>query len=134
MARTQGGNILGNLKLVRITNKDGLTTRPVTETQKTKHGRRNAGSAVQKTCWVCRLTGTAENKKNGLTCWCCSECGTPLCNNDRCVNMHRNSASEIVACNGDTKGNITAALKTQFAAWSSDYTLAGLEHVPVVGV
>jgi hypothetical protein len=97
--------------------KTGEITKAITRKQQTgKHYRQAVGSAVQKTCWVCRM----YTDKDKYTSFSCTKCDTPLChpskeNPDRewktCVMEHNNSCCQEVRCNGVEKGRVTKKLK-----------------------
>ena len=96
--------------LVRIRNVDGSTTKRITN-HKTRTGA--IGSAVQKSCWICRQYPhpTKEGQKlYKMTSFECTKCGTPLCKEPRegrpytsCFHEHNNSTDNSVRCDGRKK-------------------------------
>ena len=96
--------------LVRICNEDGLTTKRIRNCR-TRPGA--VGSAVQKSCWICRQYPhpTKEGQKlYKMTSFECVKCGTPLCREPRegrpymsCFHEHNNSTDNSVRCNGVKK-------------------------------
>ena len=96
--------------LVRIRNEDGLTTKRI-KNHRTRPGA--VGSAVQKSCWICRQYPhpTKEGQKlYKMTSFECVKCGTPLCREPRegrpymsCFHEHNNSTDNSVRCNGVKK-------------------------------
>lgn len=96
-------NVVGDFKLVRITDDNGNCNKRVTEKQSPK---RSTGSARQKTCYCCKK----YTRKHSYTSWKCPRCGTALCDNkwkDRqyssCLAEHINSNEDAVKCNGMTR-------------------------------
>lgn len=104
----------GQDRVKRIKGIDGEITKPLSLKQmQGKHCRKAVGSAVQRTCWVCRMY-RGDEKKAKFTSFACAMCDTPLCHPstkypDReefqtCDMEHHNSSCPGVKCNGKTKG------------------------------
>jgi hypothetical protein len=110
-------------RVKRIASLSGERTKHVSKKRrKGTHYRQVVGSAMQKTCWVCRIyRGPGDMPK--YTSFCCTICETPLChpcqkypNRDgahTCDNEHHNSSNPAVRCNGLPKGRITQDLKNK---------------------
>ena len=113
-----------NLRRIRDP-KTGDITKQLTNKQKLegKSYRAGVGTAVQHTCWVCRLyRGPTEKLK--YTSKECVFCSTPLCSpsvvyEDRescfatCYQEHHNSLDPRVKCNKMPKGKVTKDLMKQ---------------------
>jgi hypothetical protein len=107
----------------RIVNAQGSTTKDVTKGQKQgKHCRTNVGTAVQKSCWICRMYRKSGEKEK-YTSWACEHCDTPLCHPvytygdaersgwQTCLNEHIHTGNDLVRCNGKTKGQVRNCMK-----------------------
>lgn len=104
-------------RVKRIRDSDGQTTKRVTKKQQSgKHYRQGVGSAIQKTCWVCRMYRGPDDKAK-YTSFECVLCGTPLCCPDSteycdrrgwstCDGEHHSSPHTGVRCNGKAKGRV----------------------------
>ena len=108
-------------RLKRIVDRNGNETKQVTKKQKRgKHMRIKCGSAVQRSCWICRLHG---KEKTSYTSFCCAICNTPLCCGTKpngyssvfnsCIEEHLRSSNSLVQCNRTTKRNFTTNYKRQ---------------------
>ena len=109
-------------RLKRIRDRNGNETKTITNKQKNgKHSRVNCGSAVQKSCWICRSHG---KEKQNLTSFCCVLCNTPICSATKthpcpiefksCLQERLCSRNPIVQCDGySAKPNLTPSLKKQ---------------------
>ena len=108
--------------LERIADANGDVTKRITEKQTMgKHCRKNAGSARQKKCWMCRK----YKLKYTDTSWQCRTCKTPLCFPSKefgaaerdgwksCVHEHCCSGNMLIVCGGvgGKKGDFPKALK-----------------------
>ena len=111
--------------LKRIADEDGNITKRVTKKQRNgKHHRHHVGSAIQGTCWICRM----YRKDYKHTSFCCVKCGTPLCQPSEkhpkldtdpdfefksCTDHHNNSCHHAILCDGHKKRNLSKAMKTE---------------------
>jgi hypothetical protein len=113
-------------RLKRIAHDDTVskeTTKPMSKKAR-KGGRHNrvlVGSAVQKSCWMCRK----YEKKYKWTAFECTGCATPLCfphqslvSNEHdgylsCLDEHLNSPNDHIRCSGYVKRNFPQHLKIQ---------------------
>ena len=90
--------------LVRITRSSGESTKELTDKQRWKENR-SVGSAIQRTCFVCKNYGEYENYSS----FCCKWHGTALCKVDRsdmggdreiCCMVEHLTGDGITHCNG----------------------------------
>jgi hypothetical protein len=112
-------SVEGVEKVERITDpRTGEITKPFTAKQKTgKHYRQGVGTAVQHTCWICRMYRCPAAKPK-YTSFRCTLCKTPLCHPstnyperdaffNTCAKEHHNSLCQKVLCDGRPKGRLS---------------------------
>jgi hypothetical protein len=99
----------------------GEITKPMTEKQRNgKHYRGSIGTAIQHTCWICRMYRSPTEKPK-YTAKQRIFCHTPLCAPSveytereacfgTCYKEHHNSLDPKVRCNGMPKGKVTKDL------------------------